>query len=117
MAVSNAPLNLRSLSLDHQSLSQMLVEQENILIIQDLDGVCMGLVKDPLTRVIEAKYLSAAKSFGSHFYVLTNGEHIGQRGVNDIIDRTFSDSNLVQEQGLYLQGLAGGGSTVARLLR
>ena len=109
MAVSNAPLSSRSLSLDHQSLSQMLVERENILIIQDLDGVCMGLVKDPLTRVIEAKYLEAAKSFGEHFFVLTNGEHIGQRGVNGIVERTFADDELVREKGLYLQGLAAGG--------
>ncbi|MBE9048297.1 glucosylglycerol 3-phosphatase [Pleurocapsales cyanobacterium LEGE 10410] len=109
MAVSNAPFSLRSLSLDHQGLSQMLIERENILIIQDLDGVCMGLVKDPLTRVIEARYLRAAKAFGDHFYVLTNGEHIGLRGVNGIVERTFADEQLVKEHGLYLQGLAAGG--------
>ncbi len=109
MAVSNTSLHSRSLSLDHQSLSQMLIEKENILIIQDLDGVCMGLVKDPLTRVIDTKYLEAAKSLGDHFYVLTNGEHIGTRGVNGIIAKAFADYNLVKEQGLHLQGLAGGG--------
>jgi glucosylglycerol 3-phosphatase len=115
MAVKDTSLNLdgklnqRSLSLDHQSLSRMLIEQENILIIQDLDGVCMGLVKDPLTRAISPQYLQAAKSFGSHFYVLTNGEHIGKRGVNGIVEQTFGDLKLVQEEGLYLQGLAAGG--------
>jgi glucosylglycerol 3-phosphatase len=109
MPVANLPLHLRSLSLDHQALSKILIEQENVLIIQDLDGVCMGLVNDPLTRVIEPRYIEAAKSFGRHFYVLTNGEHIGKRGVNKIVERTFQDSNLVQEQGLYLPGLAGGG--------
>jgi glucosylglycerol 3-phosphatase len=109
MTVSSIPLHLRSLSVDHQSLSQMLIERENILIIQDLDGVCMGLVKNPLTRVMEVEYLTAAKSLGDRFYVLTNGEHIGKRGVNGIVERAFSDTQLVKEQGLYLPGLAGGG--------
>ena len=97
------------LSLDRQSLSQMLVDRENILIIQDLDGVCMGLVKDPLTRVIDPRYLSAAKSLGEHFYVLTNGEHIGKRGVNNIVDKALNSDRTAAEKGLYLQGLAGGG--------
>lgn len=109
MAVKDTPLNMRSLSLDSQSLSQMLVEKENILIIQDLDGVCMGLVKDPLTRAIDPNYLAAAKSLGNHFYVLTNGEHIGKRGVNGIVEKTFNNPQTPQDKGLYLQGLAGGG--------
>ncbi|MGL5939673.1 MAG: glucosylglycerol 3-phosphatase [Waterburya sp.] len=109
MTVSSVPLHKRSLSLDHQSLSQMLIERENILIIQDLDGVCMGLVRNPLTRVMDTRYLTAAKSLGDRFYVLTNGEHIGERGVNGIVERTFADTQLVKEQGLYLPGLAGGG--------
>lgn len=108
MAVSSS-LNWRSLSLDHQGLSQILAQQKNILIIQDLDGVCMGLVKDPLTRTIEPRYLTAAKLFGNHFYVLTNGEHIGKRGVNKIVAQAIGDRQIAQEQGLYLQGLAGGG--------
>ena len=109
MTVKDISLSTRSLSLDHQSLSKVLVERENVLIIQDLDGVCMGLVKDPLTRFMEIEYIKAAKALGNHFFVLTNGEHIGPRGVNGIIERTFSDSNLVKEQGFYLQGLAAGG--------
>ena len=108
MTVSANSLSSRSLSLDHQSLSQALIERENILIIQDLDGVCMGLVKDPLTRTMETRYIEAAKALGKHFFVLTNGEHIGQRGVNGIIERAF-DPDTVQAEGLYLQGLAGGG--------
>jgi len=108
MTVSADSLSKRSLSLDHQSLSQALVKRENTLIIQDLDGVCMGLVKDPLTRTMEARYIKAVKSLGQHFFVLTNGEHIGQRGVNGIIERTF-DADTAQSEGLYLQGLAGGG--------
>ncbi|MGF1590950.1 MAG: glucosylglycerol 3-phosphatase [Pleurocapsa sp.] len=109
MTVKDASLSSRSLSLDHQSLRQMLIERENILIIQDLDGVCMGLVKDPLTRVMEARYLEAVKALEEHFFVLTNGEHIGQRGVNGIIERTLAGHSLIPEQGWYLPGLAGGG--------
>ena len=109
MAVKNTSLSTRSLSLDSQSLNQMLAENENILIIQDLDGVCMGLVKDPLTRAMDLQYLEAAKSLGKHFYVLTNGEHIGERGVNGIVERAINNAQTVKERGLYLQGLAGGG--------
>ena len=109
MSATYTPLSQRSFSLDHQALAKMLIERENILIIQDLDGVCMGLVKDPLTRAIEPSYLEAARLFEQHFYVLTNGEHIGKRGVNRIVEQAFSQPDLVKEQGLYLPGLAGGG--------
>ena len=107
MTFTSVPLAQRSLSLDHQELIRILTEQENILIIQDLDGVCMGLVKDPLTRVIDRGYLEATKAFNQHFFVLTNGEHIGKRGVNTIIEKAFTELNLVK--GSYLPGLAGGG--------
>ena len=109
MTAKNVSLSSRSLSLDRQSLSQALIKRENILFIQDLDGVCMGLVKDPLTRVMETRYIEAVESMGDRFFVLTNGEHIGQRGVNGIIERAFGDPQLVKDKGLYLQGLAGGG--------
>ena len=109
MTVKDVSLSSRSLSLDRHSLNQALVERENILIIQDLDGVCMGLVKDPLTRTMETRYIEAVESLGDRFFVLTNGEHIGQRGVNGIIERAFGDGQLVKDKGLYLQGLAGGG--------
>ncbi|AFZ35790.1 glucosylglycerol phosphatase [Stanieria cyanosphaera PCC 7437] len=103
------PLHQRSFSLDHQTLTQLLTERENILIIQDLDGVCMGLVKDPLARVIDKKYLEATQAFAGHFFVLTNGEHIGKRGVNLIVEKAFGNPDLIKEKGLYLPGLAGGG--------
>ena len=105
----NLPLSQRSLSLDHQELIRVLTENDNILIIQDLDGVCMELVKDPLTRKIDHAYLEATKAFDKHFFVLTNGEHIGRRGVNRIVEKSFADVELVQKEGLYLPGLAGGG--------
>ena len=102
-------LHESSLSLKHEKLARVLTNIENLLIIQDLDGVCMGLVRDPLTRVIDTDYVKATQSFEGHFYVLTNGEHIGQRGVNGIIERAFGDADWVRSQGLYLPGLAAGG--------
>ena len=109
MSSQYIPLSQRSLSLDRQELIRVLSENPNILIIQDLDGVCMGLVKDPLTRVIDRQYVEATKSFDRHFFVLTNGEHIGKRGINLIVEKAFADVDLVKKEGLYLPGLAGGG--------
>jgi glucosylglycerol 3-phosphatase len=104
-----AKLHQESFSLDHKSLIELLATRENILIIQDLDGVCMGLVKNPLTRRIDIDYLKATQAFDEHFFVLTNGEHIGKRGVRGIVERAFDDVDLVKKQGFYLPGLAGGG--------
>ncbi|MDR9402383.1 MAG: glucosylglycerol 3-phosphatase [Halothece sp. Uz-M2-17] len=102
-------LQEKSPSLNHKKLAEILINHENIIIIQDLDGVCMGLVKDPLTRTIDPNYVRATQAFAGHFYVLTNGEHIGKRGVNPIIDRAFGDPDFVRENGLYLPGLGAGG--------
>ena len=102
-------LHQSAFSLDHEALINLLATRENILIIQDLDGVCMGLVKDPLTRKIDIEYLKATQVFDGHFFVLTNGEHIGKRGVRGIVERAFDDIDLVKQQGFYLPGLAGGG--------
>ena len=52
----------------------------NPLIVQDLDGVCMDLVKDPLTRTLDRRYVEAAAQMHGRFVVLTNGEHEGKRG-------------------------------------
>lgn len=97
------------LSLRHDKFLQLLIEYDNLLIIQDLDGVCMGLVKDPLTREMAVDYVQATRAFDGHFFVLTNGEHIGQRGVNGIIERAVGDAETVQQEGWYLPGLAAGG--------
>lgn len=96
-------------SLDHQALQEELAAIDNLLIIQDLDGVCMGLVGDPLTRRLERRYLDAARWLDGHFYVLTNGEHIGSRGVNGIVEALFETPDRAGEQGRYLPGLAAGG--------
>jgi glucosylglycerol 3-phosphatase len=99
----------RPFSLDHASLLDELAATDNLLIIQDLDGVCMGLVGDPLTRRLERRYLDAARQLDGHFFVLTNGEHIGSRGVNGIVEALFETPDRAGEQGRYLPGLAAGG--------
>lgn len=104
------PLSQQTLSLDHPALIEALSTTDNVLIIQDLDGVCMELVNDPLTRKINPDYVTATQSFGPHFYVLTNGEHIGRRGVNRIVERAFElDADTLQAKSSYLPGLAAGG--------
>ena len=96
-------------SCDHQRLLDTLAASERLLVIQDLDGVCMGLVRDPLTRTVDRHYVEAGKRLAGRFYVLTNGEHIGSRGMNRIVEDAFADPAEVSAQGLYLPGLAGGG--------
>jgi glucosylglycerol 3-phosphatase len=109
VSVTSLPLHQQSLSLDHQALIEILAKTENLIVIQDLDGVCMGLVKDPLTRSLAPEYLQATRSFDGHFFVLTNGEHIGKRGVNKIVERAVIESDRAKKEGLYLPGLAAGG--------
>ena len=82
---------------------------ENLLIVQDLDGVCMDLVKDPLTRQLDPTYVDAAAQLQGCFNVLTNGEHEGQRGVNRLVERALGDPAKPAREGLYLPGLAAGG--------
>jgi glucosylglycerol 3-phosphatase len=96
-------------SLDHDHFQSVLSSTQNLLIIQDLDGVCMPLVKDPLNRHIDPDYITATEAFDGHFYVLTNGEHLGKRGVNAIVERAFGADQSVKAAGHYLPGLAAGG--------
>ncbi len=103
--MSSAPLHEQVLSLSHQAFETLLATTENLLIIQDLDGVCMGLVQDPLTRIMRPEYVEATRAFDRHFYVLTNGEHIGQRGINHIVETAFEGNDVP----CYLPGLAAGG--------
>lgn len=95
--------------LNHAAWLNSLCAADNLLVIQDLDGVCMGLVQDPLTRTLDRRYIEAAGRMRGHFYVLTNGEHIGSRGVNAIVERAFDTAGYPAEHGLYLPGLAAGG--------
>ena len=60
-------------------LLQELAAVDDLLIVQDLDGVCMQLVKDPLTRRMDRSYVEAAALLKGAFVVLTNGEHERRR--------------------------------------
>ena len=88
------------------NLQKQLNSSRNILFIQDIDGVCIPLVKDPMTREIESKYIYAAKELGEEFFVLTCGEHEGPRGVNRIIERSLRSTIEPKNKELYLRGLA-----------
>ena len=87
-------------------VQKQLISSKDILFIQDIDGVCIPLVKDPMTRKLESKYIYAAKTLAEEFFVLTCGEHEGQRGVNRIIERSLRSSIEPKEKKLYLRGLA-----------
>ncbi len=85
---------------------KQLISSKNILFIQDIDGVCIPLVKDPMTRELESKYIYAVKEFAEEFFVLTCGEHEGPRGVNRIIERSLRSTTEPKNKELYLRGLA-----------
>ena len=80
-----------------------------LLIVQDLDGVCMPLVRDPRRRQLDPGYLHAARRMEGHFAVLTNGEHGGSRGVNRLVERALDGQADPAREGLYLPGLGAGG--------
>ena len=88
------------------SLEKIILSSQNILFIQDIDGVCIPLVKDPMTRKLNKEYIFAAKKLDKEFFVLTCGEHEGERGVNRIIERSLGSKFKPKQDGLYLRGLA-----------
>ncbi len=90
-------------------LLEELTPVDDLLIVQDLDGVCMQLVKDPLTRRMDRGYVHAAAALRGNFVVLTNGEHEGRRGVNRLVETALGDQVKPDQEGLYLPGLAAGG--------
>jgi len=90
-------------------LKQQISTDTNVLIIQDLDGVCMPRVRDPLTRVLPVAYIEAVAKLGDRFRVLTNGEHSSTRGVNRLVERALASGRDPAAEGLYLPGLAAGG--------
>lgn len=90
------------------ALLPRLAAARDLLVIQDLDGVCMPLVRDPLTRRLDPAYLDACAAMGGDFFVLTNGEHVGSRGVNAIVDRALGSTGG-ENHHRYLPGLAAGG--------
>ena len=90
-------------------LLEELTPVDDLLIVQDLDGVCMQLVKDPLTRRMDRGYVQAATALRGNFVVLTNGEHEGRRGVNRLVEAALGDQVKPEREGVYLPGLAAGG--------
>ena len=97
------------LRLTPDQLQQQLLQTDDLLIVQDLDGVCMQLVRDPLTRKLDARYVESVARLQGAFVVLTNGEHEGRRGVNRLVERALGSSHRPADEGLYLPGLAAGG--------
>ena len=94
---------MKEINLDFE---KMILNSKNILFIQDIDGVCIPLVKNPMTRTLESKFIFAVKNLEKEFFVLTCGEHDGPRGVNRIVERSLQSINQPKEKGLYLRGLA-----------
>ena len=43
------------------NLEKIILSSQNVLFIQDIDGVCIPLVKDPMTRKLNKEYIFAAK--------------------------------------------------------
>lgn len=97
------------LSTHTEQLAETLTNSDRLLFIQDLDGVCMGLVRDPRTRRLERRYLDAAARLRDDFFVLTNGEHDGERGVNRIVEEAYGRAASPRLDGCFLPGLAAGG--------
>lgn len=90
-------------------LQDELSRERNLLLVQDVDGVCMPLVRDPLERRLDPGYIEAAASLEDCFRVLTNGEHAGRRGLNRLVDEALASERDAVAEGLYLPGLAAGG--------
>ena len=86
---------------DNLDFEDIITNSEKILFIQDIDGVCIPLVKDPMTRKLESKYIFAAKDLKDEFFVLTCGEHEGPRGVNRIVERSLK-SNIQPKQKVFI---------------
>ena len=83
-----------------------IINEKNILIVQDLDGVCIPLVQDPLKREINKEYVKDVARLKEKFAVLTCGEHEGRRGVNRLVEKTLNSKTTARKNGFYLPGLA-----------
>ena len=83
-----------------------IINEKNILIVQDLDGVCIPLVQDPLKREINKEYVKDVSRLREKFAVLTCGEHDGRRGVNRLVEKALNSKTTAKENGFYLPGLA-----------
>ena len=89
-----------------EEVMRTILNEENILIVQDLDGVCIPLVQDPLKREISKDYVNNVSKLREKFSVLTCGEHEGRRGVNRLVEKALDSKTKAKINGLYLPGLA-----------
>jgi len=89
-----------------EEVMSTILNEENILIVQDLDGVCIPLVQDPLKREISKDYVNNVSKLREKFSVLTCGEHEGRRGVNRLVEKALDSKTKAKINGLYLPGLA-----------
>ena len=89
-----------------EEVIRTILNEENILIVQDLDGVCIPLVQDPLKRELNKEYVKDVSKLKDNFSVLTCGEHEGRRGVNRLVEKALNSKTEAKDYGLYLPGLA-----------
>ncbi len=89
-----------------EEIIDTIINEQNILIVQDLDGVCIPLVQDPLKRELNKEYVKDVSRLGEKFAVLTCGEHEGRRGVNRLVENALNSKTAAREYGFYLPGLA-----------
>ena len=89
-----------------EEVIETIINEQNILIVQDLDGVCIPLVQDPLKREINKEYVKDVSRLKEKFAVLTCGEHEGKRGVNRLVEKALDSKKTAKENGFYLPGLA-----------
>jgi glucosylglycerol 3-phosphatase len=66
-SATSLPLHQQTCSLDHWAWVGLLATTPNLLVIQDLDGVCMGLMAEPLDRQIDLDYGQATQAFEGIF--------------------------------------------------
>ncbi len=84
----------------------IIINEQSFLIVQDLDGVCIPLVQDPLQRELDKEYVEDVSRLREKFAVLTCGEHEGRRGVNRLVEKALNSKKTAKENGFYLPGLA-----------
>ena len=89
-----------------EEVIKTILNEQNILIVQDLDGVCIPLVQDPLQRELNKDYVKDVSRLREKFAVLTCGEHEGKRGVNRLVEKALDSKTTAKENGFYLPGLA-----------
>jgi len=89
-----------------EEVIKTIINEKDILIVQDLDGVCIPLVQDPLKREINKEYVESVSKLREKFSVLTCGEHDGRRGVNRLVEKALNSKTIAKENGFYLPGLA-----------